>query len=1292
MDDLGYLSPVHEPGDEDGAVDNAEDVRYAEFDALLEQVVNGTPDALTPLIELGENLLDSVSHDERPYLLHVLGLAYMDRYDAAENGGPAADRDRVIQLFGELRELLPADDPEAGPTRLRLGLALALRCLDEHPADLAVVSEAINTLAGVPAETAVPESVAVLARLRLGQLYVTRYFLTAGAVEDRAKAIEALTEVAESSAVAPELAQTSRLTLAQLELTRAVPVGAPTDFADLTEDAVRDLYARLDPHDHEVGAAGAAAQAHLDVIAAAGPGTALDSRALGVTRAMATLARATSAGQLTPADVQTAVSGLETLLEDEEPDSPQAGVLTAFMSALAARGAPDGAEESPAPHLDQILTVLRGIGDHPTRPLLVDALAAVALAPIPQALEANPRGTNFDQLEEVLAQLADHSSRPEVLFRLGMAALGHAAIDKDTDTLAKLPPVLRAGIDEAGTTPHGAALTLLLGWTTALRGGLNGDVGAVNEAIELLKSGLTALPADHELRSLQGPYLSVLLLMRFSLTRNLEDIDATRYYGAPVELDTPDERLAEQLASVNTIVARLTPVLTRLLLTDSENPDSLDEMITDLDRMVDEMSASDRILYGWELVADIVRMFRSATTEDGADFPRTGPNTVAYRAAGDAFLRRSTTIDEDSIFDWRAEQAMVLIGTGFAASDVTRIDEGIRVLRELCPDTDLVRDRLNYLGSLGFGLRMRHLLQPRPEHIEEAIARLEEARMIFLSEPGLADTAATYNMLGDCYFARGDENRRDRRRAVIAGLDGLAARVRQVLLQTSPQRALDAARAAEGEAAMVATWSIAGGDHGSAVQALELGRAMVLHSATVEADVPGLLRAGGHPDLARRWEEQSRQQAPWDQPGRIAQPFEVMAMDVPDSFRREVFLAVEDTEVERNLLSPPSVADIVSTLDASGSAALVYLVPRDDDKGSFAVVVRADGVVDHLPLPGLHNRKGGHIRRFEQSQREVAQPGDGADLVAAHKQWAWTAAGLSDWAWTVAMGPILDAVRVPEQRGAPRIVLVPVGKLGAVPWHAARRPVTGGVRYACQDAAISYAASARQFADATRRPRGDWADHPALVGTAEARQDGLVWVDAELTELNRRYPGATRVDGRVGPADVAALLPHRGGPGVSVLHLSCHAFRADPPIDSYLHLDGDTRLTVRDILRQAADRPADAPGPLVVLAACATDLTGTFHDEALTLATAFLAGGATGTLGARWPVRDRPTALFMIMFHHYLNSGFPDPPAALRATQLWMLDPARRLPPGIRGPLAAHASRRTLGDIANWAGFTYQGR
>jgi CHAT domain-containing protein len=158
-----------------------------------------------------------------------------------------------------------------------------------------------------------------------------------------------------------------------------------------------------------------------------------------------------------------------------------------------------------------------------------------------------------------------------------------------------------------------------------------------------------------------------------------------------------------------------------------------------------------------------------------------------------------------------------------------------------------------------------------------------------------------------------------------------------------------------------------------------------------------------------------------------------------------------------------------------------------------------------------------------------------------------------------------------------------------------------------------------------------------------------------------------------------------------MIRLGCHGHLADPPVESYLSLT-DGRLQVGDMLDQARRRVVGAPGALVVLAACTSDATDALLDESLSLATAFLAAGASGVVGARWAVADIPTAVFMTMFHHYLNSGYPDPAVALRATQVWMIEGSGRLPTGLDPVLADEITRLDLAGVEHWGAFTYQGR
>ncbi len=139
-------------------------------------------------------------------------------------------------------------------------------------------------------------------------------------------------------------------------------------------------------------------------------------------------------------------------------------------------------------------------------------------------------------------------------------------------------------------------------------------------------------------------------------------------------------------------------------------------------------------------------------------------------------------------------------------------------------------------------------------------------------------------------------------------------------------------------------------------------------------------------------------------------------------------------------------------------------------------------------------------------------------------------------------------------------------------------------------------------------------------------------------------------------------------------------------------LAGGEALPVSRILAQARHRDSDAASGLVVLAACTSDLALADHDEALTLASAFLAAGTAGAIGARWAVPDNHTAPLMFMFHrHLVRDAGGGPAAALRAAQLWMLDPDREIPAEMPAELA-NLSRAAAGRPYAWAAFTGHGQ
>ncbi len=160
---------------------------------------------------------------------------------------------------------------------------------------------------------------------------------------------------------------------------------------------------------------------------------------------------------------------------------------------------------------------------------------------------------------------------------------------------------------------------------------------------------------------------------------------------------------------------------------------------------------------------------------------------------------------------------------------------------------------------------------------------------------------------------------------------------------------------------------------------------------------------------------------------------------------------------------------------------------------------------------------------------------------------------------------------------------------------------------------------------------------------------------------------------------------------------------ADPrrPGDETAPPEDPRRLAVGTILRQSLRRrPGDAGGT-IVLTTCVSDLTDRDHDEVLTLATALLAAGNARVIGSRWEVLELRTSILVFMFHYFLDRLAGHAVDALRAAQLWMLDPDREIP-AVMPVLLADEIRRAaapeniheldLAGVYSWAAFTHHGR
>ncbi|MFG3529964.1 CHAT domain-containing protein [Streptomyces sp. NPDC047917] len=622
------------------------------------------------------------------------------------------------------------------------------------------------------------------------------------------------------------------------------------------------------------------------------------------------------------------------------------------------------------------------------------------------------------------------------------------------------------------------------------------------------------------------------------------------------------------------------------------------------------------------------------------------------------------------------------------------------------------------------------------ELLDEAITELTRVRVLITEGHGQTHRVDVLTKLAEAHLmraARGGPHRAaDQRACVEVFREALGELAADVLLQSGADHGLSAALNGAMLSRRLAFIAFRVGRPADAVADLERGRALVLQSAAATRGIPALLDAAGHPGLARQWRAQVfahpiRPTAATAPGARVPQVPDGTP-PIPSGLRRKALKALgagrgaTEGPGARPLLGATGPAELSAGLAATGTDALVYLVAGVPmANGEFpgrALILRPGAAPAAVALPELLQSGSPPLDRYlevaAERSRVLTDPEQGpAELAACEGRWQEALGTLCDWAWRAVMGPVLGTVRPllaaqgPLAR-PPRIVLVPCGPLGVVPWHAARIRGLGehSHRYACQEAVLSYAPSGVQFLAAAGRHRMSPATGPqVLVADPELT---LPWAELETAALRSAcYAGALRYgefftadgerDAAGTPEDLLAVLPGGTTPA-SLVHLSCHAVAAPRPTDSELRLAvppgaaaDEGRLTVAHILDASADRGPGTAGPLIVLSACETDLSAGHHDEALTLATALVTGGAADVVGSRWAVRDGPTSVMMAVFHHHLTARGLAPPDALRAAQLWMLDRHRTPPPALDGPLRSEAARPDLHRLHHWAAFTHQG-
>jgi len=218
------------------------------------------------------------------------------------------------------------------------------------------------------------------------------------------------------------------------------------------------------------------------------------------------------------------------------------------------------------------------------------------------------------------------------------------------------------------------------------------------------------------------------------------------------------------------------------------------------------------------------------------------------------------------------------------------------------------------------------------------------------------------------------------------------------------------------------------------------------------------------------------------------------------------------------------------------------------------------------------------------------------------------------------LGPAVTAL------GDGPLVIVPPGRLGAVPWT---------LMPSLRDRVVTVAPSAAAWMRARREKPPQERRTALIVGP------GLVGAGAEVMQLHASYPEAVLLG--QGSATAGRVL--RALDGAWLAHIAAHGmFRADNPLFSCLQLD-DGPLTVHDF-----ERLGHAPYQLI-LSSCDSGVAAAVGaDELLGLVSSLIPLGAAGIIASVVPVNDMAVMPLMLALHDALRGGAALP-AALSAAR-----------------------------------------
>ena len=963
------------------------------------------------------------------------------------------------------------------------------------------------------------------------------------------------------------------------------------------------------------------------------------------------------------------------------------GIIQSLMSGSGTAGA-------------QIKDLLSPLTQDPSNPLMsmIDPLLPLLGAAGP----ALPAGPPSDAPSNLPSDAHQESISDELGILIGVTAPGAMRADELHEAIERLHEA--SGSDKSKLT-----LLALVRFAEAVR---TNDPDKLNDAMHTLQTVFED-PATTDESWLGNTVFPAMLAASSMAHGNLQDAaKAARQLRNRSLLFVTESLLHGAPGTASLTAGRL--ILDNILRTSAAQNDEDDEALQGLLGELEEAErAADRTAEAYFLIP-----FQLAVTELCLANRRQDADRLrgAVRRLGTA-LDASTTAPAAvrSLMESAWPAALALSASlGLPSADLT---EAVARARASLTSTPAVHDQhVHTRLSIALALRA-HCLKldgaDRVAALDDAINELEQARNTLTERTSPAMAITVLWELAEAYRERNDSQSGDTGRAVAGALASLRLLSDDVLLQVGTADGLRKAKVASGRGLRAAGWALSVGQVDEALECLELGRAVVLGAAAAAGTIPDRLRVAGEDGLADEWVRAALPGADED------------FLSLPSDLRQRVLRTLRRTEASRRIAgATPSCSLIAEQLRSSDIDALIYLLPQTTDSAGRALMIRSDGAPCDVPLPGLaaNARKPFELYLDSSAQRSArVRAADGKRDLKPRPVWENALNRLCAWAGSAVLDPLIDALPAEPTPDRPaRIVFVPCGLLGLVPWQAALlgREVSGDLARparACDLLVISYAASAAELLRSLARVREPYDSNPVFVVDPSKT---LHYAGAEAVAIQGAYLSGARFMGFVKgrqvespgtPEEVLAqFIAEEGAAPASMVQISAHGTAGTGPTTSRLRLAapssesahdesrpadvGPEYLTVARILESARPGQTVRIAPLIVLDCCETDLTSRDHDEALTLTTAFVARGATDVIGSRWSIDDWSTAVCVIVFHHYLATRRLSPVDALRAAQRWMLGPApaREPIPALTEELLGQG-RQALDTVSSWAPFIHQG-